>query len=303
MTVAMGTRQLEMGSEQLGELRDCNSLMGDFVALRARLAEDGYLLMRGLHPRERVLKARQTIFESIQAEGNVIDTSRGELLDGFINPAGKMPGTMGRKGITHHEDVKSVLEGRPVFDFFSRLFNGPTLSYDFKWLRAVGKGDFTGAHIDIVYMGRGTTQNLYTCWVPLGDVPIEQGTLALCVGSHNLPGFQKLRDTYGKMDVDRDRVGGWFTNDPLEITQKFGGKWATTNFRAGDVIIFGMWTMHASTNNTTDQYRLSCDTRFQPAADPVDERWVGENPIGHYAWFKEPEKIVAMEKARETWGV
>ena len=167
----------------------------------------------------------------------------------------------------------------------------------------VGKEGFTGAHIDIVYMGRGTTDRLFTCWTPLGDIPIEMGTLALCVGSHNLPGFQKLRDTYGKMDVDRDRVSGWFSDDPLAVTQKFGGQWQTTNFRAGDVLIFGMWTMHGSTNNTTDRWRLSSDTRFQPASEPVDERWVGENPIAHYAWFKEPEKVVTMEKARSEWGV
>ena len=74
-------------------------------------------------------------------------------------------------------------------------------------------------------------------------------------------------------------------------------------FNAGDVLIFGMWTMHGSVNNTTDRWRLSSDTRFQPASEPVDERWVGENPIAHYAWFKEPEKVVAMEKARSEWGV
>jgi hypothetical protein len=303
MLVKMGNRELELGSTLLGELRDCNSIMDDPEALRQRMAEDGYLLIRELHPRERVLQARRTILEFIQAEGNVIDTTRGDLMDGYINPLGKMPPTMGRRGITHHPDVRAVLEGQPIFDFFRRFFGAPTLTYDYKWLRAVGKGDFTGAHIDIVYMGRGTTQNLYTCWTPLGDIPIEQGTLALCLGSHKLPGFQKLRETYGKMDVDRDRVTGWFSNDPLEITRKFGGQWATTNFRAGDVILFGMWMMHGSTNNTTDQFRLSCDTRFQPAADPVDERWVGENPIAHYAWFKEPEKVKPMEVARAEWGV
>jgi len=301
MQYKMGPRDLTWGTE-LAELRDANSLLGDVAGMKARMAEDGYLLIRNLHPRERVLKARRTIFDFCNAEGNII-TPGTDVMDGVINPAGKMPGTMGRKGITHHPDVRAVLEGEPIFNFFTRYFDAPAMTYDFKWLRGVTTGDATGAHIDIVYMGRGTTRNLYTCWVPLGDVPIEQGTLALCVGSHNLPGFQKLRDTYGKMDVDRDRVNGWFSVDPLEITQKFGGQWATTKFNAGDVLIFGMYTMHASTTNTTDRWRLSCDTRFQPANDPVDERWVGENPIAHYAWSKEPEKMVEMETAREKWGV
>lgn len=33
---------------------------------------------------------------------------------------------------------------------------------------------------------------------------------------------------------------GWFTTDPFEITDKFGGQWKTTDYRAGDVLIFGM---------------------------------------------------------------
>jgi hypothetical protein len=62
-----------------------------------------------------------------------------------------------------------------------------------------------------------------------------------------------------------------------------------------------MFTMHGSTNNTTERWRMSCDTRFQPAADPVDERWVGPNPKAHYAWFT--GQIKPMEAARAEWGV
>jgi hypothetical protein len=39
-----------------------------------------------------------------------------------------------------------------------------------------------------------------------------------------------------------------------------------------------MFTMHGSLTNTSNRYRLSCDTRYQRADEPVDERWVGENP-------------------------
>ena len=46
----------------------------------------------------------------------------------------------------------------------------------------------------------------------------------------------------------------------------------------GDALIFGMYTMHGSLSNTTGRFRLSCDTRYQRADEPVDERWIGENP-------------------------
>ena len=53
----------------------------------------------------------------------------------------------------------------------------------------------------------------------------------------------------------------------------------------GDVLVFTMRTVHAGTDNNTRALRLSTDSRYQRAADPVDERWVrgehGEAPVGH----------------------
>ena len=42
---------------------------------------------------------------------------------------------------------------------------------------------FTGAHVDNVYMSRGTAQ-LFTLWTPVGDVTTDMGTLAVVEGSH-----------------------------------------------------------------------------------------------------------------------
>ncbi|MDA0991804.1 MAG: phytanoyl-CoA dioxygenase family protein [Verrucomicrobia bacterium] len=298
MLVKIGERDLEFGKE-LGELRDSNALLDQPDALRARLADDGYLLIRGLQDRAAVLEARRAIFEFMRDNGNqILDGT--DLMDGLINPDTKPARLLGNKAITHHPPVRAVMESKAIFDFFERLFGEPALTFDYKWLRQVGTSEFTGAHYDNVYMGRGS-KRLHTCWTPYGDIPMEQGTLAVCVGSHKLDGFAKLRETYGNMDVDRDHVTGWFTGDPLEITNKFGGQWQTTNFRAGDVLVITMFTMHGSTNNTTDRWRLSCDTRFQPASDPVDERWVGESPMAHYAWTKGEVKPMAV--ARAEWGV
>jgi len=60
-----------------------------------------------------------------------------------------------------------------------------------------------------------------------------------------------------------------------------GGRWLTTDFKAGDVLSFGMGTVHASLDNHSNCFRLSSDSRYQLASLPVDERWVGRNPIGH----------------------
>ena len=53
------------------------------------------------------------------------------------------------------------------------------------YYRGVHTTGFTGAHVDRVYMGWGT-EELFTMWTPMDDIPVEMGTLAVCEGSHNL---------------------------------------------------------------------------------------------------------------------
>lgn len=295
MILTMGKREMELGGKYLGTLREATDLQDDVPALRQRMAEDSYLLLRGLHDPEKVRAARRSILEKLDANGQ-IDRAH-PLEEGWAPEGGRGAFLGGSKEVTRSRPFLDLVESPEVMGFFARFFEADVLTYDYKWLRVVGPGSFTGAHYDIVYMGRGT-QNLYTVWTPLGDVPLEAGPLAILAGSHR---FERIRETYGKMDVDRDHVTGWFSSDPVETVDTFGGQWQTGEFRVGDVLIFGMFTMHASINNRTPRYRLSCDTRYQRASDPVDERWIGENPIAHYAWTQ--GETVPMEEARKKWGV
>jgi hypothetical protein len=297
LKIRFGYRNIEFPGAEMGELRDCNALLGNATGLRERMDEDGYLLVRGLVNREKVLNARHTILEHMDSHQAL--TPDTPFLEGVMPKGGRSVQMMGRKGIAHHPDVLAVLEGDELFKFFNQYFGKPPLTFNYKWLRAVGNEQYTGAHYDFVYMGQGSA-NLHTTWVPFGDTPAHMGTLAMCVGSHNLPSFSRIRDTYGRMDVDQDETEGWFSKDPMEIVEKFGGRWLTTDYYAGDIILFGMHTMHASTTNLTDRFRLSCDIRFQPASEPADKRWVGDG-IGHSVHGN--QKLRSMEDARVEWGV
>jgi hypothetical protein len=104
---------------------------------------------------------------------------------------------------------------------------------------------------------------------------------------------------YGSKDVDtycENRVGtgftnmggggnitngGWLSKDPITLRKRLGGRWLTTDYRAGDVLIFTVFNVHTSLDNNTNRIRLSSDTRYQLASEPVDERWIGEQPIAH----------------------
>lgn len=298
MKVTIGQRELEWGGKYLTELRDCNDMLEDTVALRNRLQEDGYLLIRGFHKREQVLNARMEFLNKLAAMGRLDPLALVE--DGIIGSENKggMWGGSTEQLQPDFPQFLDVVNSPGVLDFFGRLLGGAAMTYDYKWPRAVARGGNTGAHYDVVYMGRGT-KDLYTMWTPFGDIPLEMGTLAMCLGSQH---FTKIKQTYGEMDVDRDNVAtGWFSEDSVEIVDRYGGQWATTAFEAGDAIIFGMYMMHTSLNNSTSRYRISADTRYQLASEPVDERWIGRKPKGHYAWGRTPQKSVA--EARKEWGV
>jgi ectoine hydroxylase-related dioxygenase (phytanoyl-CoA dioxygenase family) len=291
----MGKREMELPGRYLGELREANAILSDREALRARMEEEGYLLIRGLFERERVLEARRQLVEVLAREG-ALDPDHPEM-DAVVAPGQRGSFRGGDNDMTRSPAFRSLVESEAIMGFFERFLGGEPLTYSYKWLRVTGPGSNTGAHYDVVYMGRGT-HNLYTCWTPIGDVPYELGPLALLVGSHR---FERVKETYGRMDVDRDHVTGSFSNDPIELVDTFGGQWRTAEFRAGDVLIFGMFTMHGSLNNTSNRFRISSDTRYQLKDEPVDDRWIGRKPKAHYAWMK--GATVTMEEARARWGV
>jgi ectoine hydroxylase-related dioxygenase (phytanoyl-CoA dioxygenase family) len=136
-----------------------------------------------------------------------------------------------------------------------------------------------------------------TCWIPYGDVSFELGGLMVLEGSHKR---MDLLERYVYRDVDEycenkpveagaAKAGKWsfsgtLSHNPPVVRDKFGGRWVTSEFNAGDLVTFGMFTVHASLDNrSADRLRISSDSRYQRASDPIDERWIGANPPAHGA--------------------
>ena len=128
-------------------------------------------------------------------------------------------------------------------------------------------------------------------WVPYSDIPLSVGGLLVLENSHRL---EELHQTYGRLDVDSIcqtsqnqtafegfEASGAISNDFLVLQKRYGGRWLSADFRAGDALIFGMRTIHGSLDNGSDQIRISSDSRYQLASEPIDERWVGDDPIAH----------------------
>lgn len=300
---------------------------GDYATMRRNFVRDGYCYIPQSLGRQAVLNAKEEVLREFAHRGDILDATKpikeAVLREGCA--AGCVPFLEGRNSSTHSEAMVNVLEGERIRAVVAAVLGvqsgGDVATFDYKWLRAVPQGQFSGAHVDWVYMGGGSHE-LVTCWIPIGDIPVHMGTLAVCEGSHRLPSFARLRETYGKLDWEEDNLdgSGWFTDDPMEITQLFGGKWLSADFAAGDILIFGMKTLHMSTTNTTDKVRLSCDVRWQPASDPIDERYItnAEGTFGklNKAGIKginkteeegvEPQELeqhsVTIKELRERWG-
>ena len=76
-----------------------------------------------------------------------------------------------------------------------------------------------------------------------------------------------------RCDIKGASPGG----DPLALASLDpDARWVTADYKAGDVVLFTMHTLHGGIRNETDrQLRLSADLRFQPGREQRDERWIG----------------------------
>ena len=294
LSASSGGHKLTTG-ENLFELRSSNDLLDNNASLQNRLDEDGYLLFRDFHDLNKVNSVIDEMSLFLEKNNHLVEGShRRELL------------TRSRGSIlcTHQHvleeipSAKSILEDQKVMELFSKIYGTQSATYDFKWLR--GSCAFTPFHFDSVYMGRGSDK-LLTCWTPYVDIPLEKGPLLLAINHEPNTRMDKLVETYGMSDVDVEMHNGLFSSDPFELINDFGCTLYTSEFKAGDILIFGMHTMHASLDNTTNEYRISSDSRYQPKNEVFDERWIGEDPIRHYNLFNGTE--VSMEESRNLWDV
>lgn len=282
-----------LGAGAVGELR--SSAPDDGLGrLRGRLEEDGYVLLRGFHAREDVLAARHELLYRLSEAG---------ILDSQYDPEDAMPSAAAGHQVLNEIAVKSPLLGGLLFGgttmgFYQGLFGEKALHFDFTWLRGYPPGSGTGPHMDSVFMNRGSMR-VMTAWTPLGDIDGALGGLAVLEGSHQLA---SLRAGYGARDVDtycsneggadeaRMKDGllwdGTLSTDPVGLSSELGGRWLTADFEAGDLLTFPLFTVHIGLDNQTERLRLSSDTRYQPASEPADPRWVGPSPSAHGALSK-----------------
>jgi hypothetical protein len=302
--LSWGGEPLDMTPECVGQLRSSIDAVDDRDELHRRMASDGYLFLPGCLDREEVIAARLSSLERL-AEKEIFDEGH-PLEEAVLKPDQELRSAQDVP-IGNEPLLKLLYSGRMI-EFYEYFLGGPVMHFDYTWFRSksAASGVVTDPHCDIVYMSRGETQNRYTSWTPLGDVPLGMGGLMILEGSHLQ---EELKATYGRTDVDVycENIGDaaqvmarakaenceltadekakvtWSTMGPYchsanQAREQVGGRWLTTAYEMGDLLLFTMYTMHTGSDNQTDRLRISTDTRYQPASDAVDERWIGATP-------------------------
>ena len=278
-------RELDVSPETFGELESSSHLLGDADALRAKMQAEGYLFLPGYLNREDVLEARKEVVTRLAREGALDSNFAPEEL--VARPGSAFP--MRPDLVKENAPLLKVLHDGPMIELYETFFGEPVRHFDYTWFRAVEPGTGTPPHMDIVYMGRGTHE-LLTAWTPLGDVSLQLGGLMILEKSHL---HERLNCNYAQRDVDKVcsnktradgtplQLRGFLSDFPDKLRANLGGRWLTAQYCAGDLLTFTIKTIHASLDNQTNRIRVSTDTRYQPAAAPVDDRWIGENPTAH----------------------
>lgn len=136
----------------------------------------------------------------------------------------------------------------------------PALS-NFCWLRLPGEpAQTTGPHQDSFYLPHAT--GLWTAWIPVVDIPMELGPIALVPGSHRA-GLRPHRDAFTGLEVEEHET------------------WATGPFACGDVVLFGAHVIHCAWSNITpDLVRAAFDIRYEPRSSVTLNPFVSSRPVG-----------------------
>ncbi|HME70623.1 MAG TPA: phytanoyl-CoA dioxygenase family protein [Myxococcota bacterium] len=237
-------------------MRDSSQLLGDSAALHRRMEQDGYLYLPKLLDRELLLQLRKKILEVLAQHGWI---AGGEwLLDAV--PVGP-PLDEGHKDFADAYDAVQRIEEFHVLAHDPRLLAvmrqvvGPTaFPHPLKIARLVFPANYemtTPPHQD--YPNNQGTPRLTASWIPLSDCPKLLGPLAVLRGSHRF-GVLPLEPHPGP--------GNRQARIPRDLLETL--RWVTTDFAAGDVLLFTACTVHAALHNASEVHlRLSVDFRYQ----------------------------------------
>lgn len=275
--IAQGTA---VPADLIGPLRDSSQYRDDGAELGQRMADDGYVFLREVVDREAVLEARREVFERLAEVGEIEEPAVDGIATG-VSQRRELDRDLGAfwQSVCQGPALRHVSHGPQLIAVLSTILDEPARPHDYMFLRPGVVGRSTHLHYDLPFFARGSNR-IHTAWLALGDIPAEEGPLMVLENSHR---FDDLLDAIRDVDYDSsDTPKVQVLENTVEFARQRQARLLTADFQAGDVVVFGMLSMHGTLDNhsSAGRVRLSVDVRYQPEADPFDPRYMGESPPG-----------------------
>jgi ectoine hydroxylase-related dioxygenase (phytanoyl-CoA dioxygenase family) len=228
---------------------------------RSQYLQDGYLVLRGAVDAAVVLAARTAYLSRFDS---------------------KLPKTLPAHGISGHPAHDFVRSGdftsladHPVFaELAATLLDADVHRVPRTPLRHFIKGTdrASRAHTDRTYLNE-SAESCITLWVPLGDCPMQAGSLMYLEGSHIIANIEEQLRSDAPSDRADDKRP--ISHDLNWVAERAQSRWLTADFAAGDVVAHVPTIVHASLDPQSDFMRVSTDLRFLHNNIAIDARWQG----------------------------
>ncbi|RDA86173.1 hypothetical protein CP532_3023, partial [Ophiocordyceps camponoti-leonardi (nom. inval.)] len=259
-------------------------------SLRERYNSEGYVFLKGLLPREDVLKAREAYFTSVSSSGVLKAGTR--PVDGIFDgdaSAADFPGI----------GAGSVANSRPGSTRGAALFVDLALAaHTSKW--------YAGSDDDEVGFARHPVlKEFVASFSGWGERTLGVRRSLLrnntpgngAIGVHYDQSFMRYGDALGQQfEADFNKRAkeagmseeemrnafnahmmstGFLSNGPAEFGREHGRRWLVSEYEAGDVVLHRPHMIHASIINDDPEgrIRLGTDLRFVDTGKPWDKRW------------------------------
>ncbi len=239
MTTDASTRRLVLSDEEVNRYR-----------------EDGYVLLRGVFPRDEADLFRREAHELI---GRL---QRRQSVDATWGSAREIKGAEDTRLLhCHNVQFHSALFTRLLTD--PRLVDpvadliGPNvqLHHDKLFIKPPEKGSPFPMHQDYPFFPH-EKHTVLAAIIHFDDAPLEKGCVRLLRGSHKLGPVEHLTEGSYHLPLDEH---------PIEEAEP-------AEARAGDVLIFSYLTIHGSAVNTSDEARTTLLVQMRAPDDfPTNE--------------------------------
>lgn len=245
-------------------MRDSNGLLGDPDALRERFDEDSYLYFKDVLDRDKVIELRKRMLRTLADRGWIRKAPylmRGVALAPPVRE-GDEDFFAAYDDVQRLEEFHTFAHDEALVGIMRQVLGESAFPHPLKIARLGFPAHYevsTPPHQD--YPNNQGTLNLTAAWIPVGDCPTELGGLAVLRGSHH----------HGLLNLDTDLGAG---NRKAVLPEKLleDYRWVTTDYSAGDVLLFRALTVHAALHNTSEFFmRLSVDFRYQLEGEELTE--------------------------------